>query len=110
MNSDYETYDFGTPLAFLRRRWPVIIGTAVVVAVVAFFVANVRSDKYSATATVLFRDPGLDQRIFDAPILFGGQGLLGGQNIPPTGRRASASWASTTWPRRRPAICRPISI
>lgn len=79
--TDDETYEPWAAVAFARRRWPIVVGIAVIAALSGLLVSSFQSDRYEATSTVLFRDPGLDQRIFDAPILFGGQGLLGGQNV-----------------------------
>lgn len=81
MDGDLQTYEAGAVVAFLRRRWTIIVAVAAFAAIAGLIVSSLQSTRYEATATVLFRDPGLDQRIFDAPILFGGEGLLGGQNV-----------------------------
>lgn len=81
MDSDDETYEWSGIWAALRRRAGVIIGITALVAAVALVVSLLQDDRYEATSTLLFRDPGLDERIFDPPILFGGDGVLGGQNL-----------------------------
>ena len=82
MDEAEETYDPRRIWWALVRRRAVIVGTALLVAGVALVVSVLQPDRYESTATLLFRDPGVDQRIFDPPILFGGDGLLGGRNVP----------------------------
>lgn len=51
-------------LGVLRRRFLVIAGCVVLVAGAALVFSLAQTKQYSATASLLFRDPGFDQRLF----------------------------------------------
>lgn len=48
----------------LRRRILVVVGCVVLVAGAALALSLLQTKEYSATASLLFRDPGFDQRLF----------------------------------------------
>ena len=56
----------GTPyiLRSLRRRLGVLILCMVTVPAVAFAVSSSQEKQYTASASLLFRDPGFDQKLF----------------------------------------------
>src|SRR3954454_24543089 len=63
--------DTGGPLAFLRtlrRRILVVIACLVVVPGAAFAYSITQQKQYSATASLLFRDPQLDQKLFGSTV------------------------------------------
>jgi tyrosine-protein kinase len=51
-------------LLFLRRRWLVIVLTVLAAVGTAVALSVTQEKKYTATASLLFRDPGLDQKLF----------------------------------------------
>jgi capsular exopolysaccharide synthesis family protein len=51
-------------LAVLRRHVPVIVICALLAPAAALGLSLVQQKKYAATASLLFRDPGLDQKLF----------------------------------------------
>jgi len=53
-------------LGILRRRILVILGCLILVAGAALGFSLLQTKQYSATASLLFRDPGFDQRLFGA--------------------------------------------
>ena len=56
-------------LRVLRRRFLVIVGVAALVSTAALTAALQADKQYTATAKLLFRDPGFDQRLFGSSIL-----------------------------------------
>lgn len=56
-------------LAALRRRMPIVIAAAVVLASAALAYSLQSEKQYTATAKLLFRDPGFDQKLFGSSIL-----------------------------------------
>ncbi|HTU14851.1 MAG TPA: polysaccharide biosynthesis tyrosine autokinase [Solirubrobacterales bacterium] len=63
MNSP-KSRGFNDLLGVLRRRVLVILGCVVLVAGAALGFSLLQTKEYSATASLLFRDPGFDQRLF----------------------------------------------
>ena len=59
----------------LRRRMPLIVLCALAVPAVAIAISLVQDKKYTSTASLLFRDPQLDQKLF-------GSSSLGSQGDP----------------------------
>ena len=51
-------------LTVVRRRWWIIVACFVVAAVASFGYSLTRHKQYTATATLLFRNPGFDQKLF----------------------------------------------
>lgn len=65
-NDDLPIRDF---MRVLRRRLPIVLAISVLMPSAAL-TASLRSEKqYTATAELLFRDPGFDQRLFGSSIL-----------------------------------------
>ncbi len=65
-SDELPLHDF---LRALRRRLPMVLGAAIAIATAAL-VFSLRAEKqYTATAKLLFRDPGFDQRLFGSSIL-----------------------------------------
>jgi tyrosine-protein kinase len=64
-----QALDFETVVRVLRRRrWLIVLCFLLVTgATVGYDLTQTK--KYSATATLLFRDPGFDQKFFGAPVL-----------------------------------------
>lgn len=60
-------------LVALRRRWRLVALCSLLAAGSAFAVSELRAPTYEATAKLLFRDPGFDQRIFGAPVIDTGE-------------------------------------
>lgn len=58
--------------AALRRRWKLVAGCVVLLAGTTFAVSQLQTPQYEATAKLLFRDPGFDQRIFGASVVTSG--------------------------------------
>jgi capsular exopolysaccharide synthesis family protein len=56
-------------VALARRRGLVVIVMTVAVAALAWIISNSRADEFTATASVLFRDPALDQKLFGSSYL-----------------------------------------
>ena len=52
-------------------QWAVVIGAAVLAALVGYVVQSQKEDSYAATARVLFRTAELDRAIFGSPVLSG---------------------------------------
>jgi polysaccharide biosynthesis transport protein len=59
-----ETNGALATLAVFRRRWPVVVLCTLAGIVGAFFYVHHQPRKYSATSTLLFRDPEFDQTLF----------------------------------------------
>jgi polysaccharide biosynthesis transport protein len=51
-------------LAVLRRHWLVAIFCLLAVPALAYGLSRLQEEEYTATASLLFRDPGLDQKLF----------------------------------------------
>lgn len=56
-------------LTALRRRWMLIVASAVIAAVAAGGYSALQPSTYEASAGLLFRDPGFDQTLFGASYL-----------------------------------------
>jgi capsular exopolysaccharide synthesis family protein len=56
--------DLASVLSLLRRRWLIIALCVVVTAGASLFLSLSEQKKYSAAASLLFRDPGIDQKLF----------------------------------------------
>lgn len=71
MAKDSSTRDFSRQriMVAIRRRLPLIIASALIAAIAAFALSASQTDKYTAEASLLFRDPGFDQRLFGAAAL-----------------------------------------
>jgi succinoglycan biosynthesis transport protein ExoP len=50
----------------LRRRWPLVVLCAALAAGVALAISLAQEKQYTATASLLFRDPGFDKALFGA--------------------------------------------
>src|SRR2546421_12535401 len=48
----------------IRRRWLIVVVCALVVPLAAVAVSLMQPKRYSSSATLLFRDPGLDEKLF----------------------------------------------
>lgn len=53
-------------LRVLRRRWPILVACAVLVAIAAVGLSLLERQQYTATASLLFRDNQYDQELFGA--------------------------------------------
>jgi capsular exopolysaccharide synthesis family protein len=56
--------DLRTTLRVLRQRMPLIIGCAILAGGAALAFSLMQEKQYSAESSLLFRDPGFDQRLF----------------------------------------------
>ncbi len=56
-------------LAVLRRRWWIVLACVVLVPAAAFAFSETATKRWTATAKLLFRDPGFDQKLFGASYL-----------------------------------------
>ena len=54
----------GLVVAAVLRRWWLVMVLSVIGAVTAFGIAHRQEKTYTATASLLFRDPGVDQKLF----------------------------------------------
>lgn len=70
-------------LRMLRRRWPIIVVCMIVAGAATYVVESRRTKEYSATAQMLFRNPGLGSQ------LFGGSGNLFSPSSDPTREAAT---------------------
>lgn len=61
----WDVYSF---LEAVRRRWKIVLACSVLVPLAAVGLSLTQRNMYTATAAVLFRDPGFDQKIFGAPV------------------------------------------
>lgn len=66
-NAD-ESYDLRAWFAAWGRRAPLILLLTVVGGVLGYGVSSLQEDKYSATASLLFRDPGFEQSLFGSSV------------------------------------------
>jgi capsular exopolysaccharide synthesis family protein len=53
-------------VAVLRRRWHVALFCLIVVPALAYGLSKLQEKEYTASASLLFRDPALDQKLFGA--------------------------------------------
>ena len=53
-------------LAILRRNWALLLTCLIVVPGAALVFSLAQEKEYTATASLLFRDPGLDDKLFGA--------------------------------------------
>lgn len=67
----YESDKAGSQrtLSVLRRRAPVVLACLLLSPLAAFLISNQQEKQYSASASLLFRDPGFDQKLFGSSIL-----------------------------------------
>jgi capsular exopolysaccharide synthesis family protein len=68
---DGERHELQALLRVLRRRIGLILLCAVVTPLAAFVYSQLSEKTYEATASLLFRDPGFDQKLFGASPLTG---------------------------------------
>lgn len=54
--------------ALVRRRWLAVVVCALAAPAVAFAISKHEEKRYTATANLLFRDPGLDQKLFGTTV------------------------------------------
>lgn len=59
-----ESFNLQTAVALFRRRWGVVVLCLVVTAGSALAFSLLREKQYTAAASLLFRDPAFDQRLF----------------------------------------------
>src|SRR5437763_3822072 len=59
-------FDVGFVLSALRRRLPLVLLCVLVVPAVAVGLSVIQKKQYTATASLLFRDPQFDQKLFGA--------------------------------------------
>jgi capsular exopolysaccharide synthesis family protein len=64
-----DTIDLRWMLAALRRRRLVIAACTLIAAATALGLSLLQDERYSASASLLFRDPGLDQKLFGSTYL-----------------------------------------
>ena len=57
-------------LAAIVRRAPLILACALLAAAAALVFSLLQTKQYTADASLLFRDPGFDQRLFGSPVEF----------------------------------------
>lgn len=69
---DDPIYELGSIMAAVRRRIVLVVVPALVAAAAALAISLSQPERFEATSTLLFRAPGLDEQIFDRPVLFGG--------------------------------------
>lgn len=55
-------------LRTLRRRWGVVLMCCILVPASAFAFSVTREKQYTASASLLFRDPGFDQKLFGSQV------------------------------------------
>lgn len=75
-DADEQIYDLRAAAAAARRRLGLILVFTVLAAALALAVSLAQSDRYEATAVLLFKDPGLDPEIRGRPALLGGEQIL----------------------------------
>lgn len=75
-DADEQIYDLRAALAAARRRLALIALFTGLAAGLALVVSLAQSDRYEATAVLLFKDPGLDPQIRGRPALLGGEQIL----------------------------------
>lgn len=51
-------------LRVMRARWPIVLACLLIGAAIGFIYSNTQQRKYSATATLYFRDPQIDETLF----------------------------------------------
>lgn len=56
--------DIGSLWEALRRRWPIVLAVTAIAVVAAAAASSLSPNRYTAGASLLFRDPGLDQKLF----------------------------------------------
>ena len=78
MPEDDPIYELGAIVAAVRRRAVLILALTALAAVAAAAVSLSQPDRYEATATLLFRAPGLDEQIFDRSVPVGGNDVYDG--------------------------------
>lgn len=62
----------GLVVAAVLRRWWLVVVLSIIGAVTAFGIAHRQEKTYTATASLLFRDPGVDQKLFGSSAGSGG--------------------------------------
>jgi polysaccharide biosynthesis transport protein len=67
-NERLDALSFRTVLRALRRRLGVVVVCAVLVPAAALALSLTTDEKYSASASLLFRDSALDQQLFGTPL------------------------------------------
>src|SRR4051812_45915169 len=55
-------------LRVLRRRWAVVVLCGLLVPAAAFAFSQSQKKQYTASASLLFRDPGFDQKLFGSQV------------------------------------------
>src|SRR5918992_748066 len=58
-----------TTLRAVRARWPTVLLFVMVVPAIALGVALLQEKQYTASASLLFRDPALDQKLFGSSVV-----------------------------------------
>ncbi len=71
LSNSTEGSDLRSILAPFRRHIALIVLCFVLVTASAFVFSSLQEKQYSATASLLFRDPGFDERVFGAPSFVG---------------------------------------
>jgi capsular exopolysaccharide synthesis family protein len=61
--SDHSRIDFWTFVFILRQRWTLILGCAIVAAILAFGLSLVQPERYKASADLLFQKSNLDAAV-----------------------------------------------
>jgi capsular exopolysaccharide synthesis family protein len=67
-DNEFQKSDLERILALLRRRWWLIVGCTVVFALLGLGLSLQQEKQYSATAELLFRDPGYAQDLFGTSV------------------------------------------
>lgn len=65
--ADVEMSSGATLRGMLRHAW-IIVGCVLLAAGLALLVSQLQTKQYTADASLLFRDPGFDQEVFDNPV------------------------------------------
>lgn len=69
MAARQDNWDVYSILEALRRRWLLVVACVILVPAATVALSLSRPKKYTASISVLFRNPGFDQTLFGAPVL-----------------------------------------
>src|SRR5436305_9134175 len=60
--------NFVTILRMLRNRWKIVLACAIILPAAALAFSLAQQKQYSASASLLFRDPQFDQKLFGSTV------------------------------------------
>ena len=103
MPEDDPIYELGAIVAAIRRRAVLILALTALAVVAAAVVSLSQADRYEATATLLFRAPGLDEQIFDRSTPVGGNDVYDGDTNTGLVALRSVAVRTAEGARRRPS-------